>query len=158
MPRSTIHNVLHKRLRLTAYKPHILHALQPDDYAKRYGFAVDMLHHLDADEHFLKQILFSDEATFHVSEMVNKHNIRFWSSEQVHAVRELQRSSEKVNVSGMVNKHNIRFWGSEQPHAVRELQRSSEKVNVWCRLLHDRILGPFFFLRICDPKYLRRYA
>ena len=50
MPRSTIHDVLHKRLRLAAYKVHILHALQPDEYAKRYGFAVDMLHRLDADE------------------------------------------------------------------------------------------------------------
>ena len=27
MPRSTIHDVLHKRLRLTAHKVHILHAL-----------------------------------------------------------------------------------------------------------------------------------
>ncbi|GFY19156.1 DUF4817 domain-containing protein [Trichonephila clavipes] len=90
----------------------ILHAIKPDDYAKRYGFAVGMLHCLDADEHFLNRILFSDESTFYVS--------------------------------GMVNKHNVRFWGSEQPYAVRELQRSSEKVNVWCGLLHDRILGPFF--------------
>ncbi|GFS66285.1 DUF4817 domain-containing protein [Trichonephila clavipes] len=113
MPRSTIHDVLHKRLRLTAYKVQILHAIKPDDYAKRYEFAVDMLHRLDADEHFLNRILFSDESMFHVS--------------------------------GMVIKHNVRFGGSEQPHAVLELQRSSEKVNVWCGLLHDRILGTFFF-------------
>ncbi|GFV02430.1 DUF4817 domain-containing protein [Trichonephila clavipes] len=98
MPRSTTHDVLHKRLRLTAYKVQILLAIKPDDYAKRYGFAVDMLHRLDADEHFLNRILFSDESTFHVSGMVNKHYVRFWGSEQPHAVRELQRSSEKVNV------------------------------------------------------------
>ncbi|GFW98498.1 DUF4817 domain-containing protein [Trichonephila clavipes] len=36
--------------------------------------------------------------------MVNKHNVRFWGSEQPHAVRELQRSSEKVNVwSGLLH-------------------------------------------------------
>ncbi|GFW83207.1 DUF4817 domain-containing protein [Trichonephila clavipes] len=98
MPRSTIHDVLHKRSRLTAYKVLILHAIKPDDYAKRYGFAVDILHRLDADEHFLNRVLFSDESTFHVSGMVNKHNVRFWGSEQPYVVRELQRSSEKVNL------------------------------------------------------------
>ncbi|GFW14149.1 DUF4817 domain-containing protein [Trichonephila clavipes] len=96
MPRSAIHYALHKRLRLTAYNVQILHAIKPDDYAKRYGFAVDMLHRLDADEHFLNRTLFSDESTFHVSGMVNKHNVRFWGSEQPHAVRELQRSSAKI--------------------------------------------------------------
>ncbi|GFV84692.1 DUF4817 domain-containing protein [Trichonephila clavipes] len=95
MTRSTIHDVLHKQLRLTAYKVQILHAIKPNDYAKRYGFAVDMLHRLDADEHFLNRTLFSDESPFHVFGMVNKHNVRFWGSEQSQAVRELQRSSEK---------------------------------------------------------------
>ncbi|GFW17171.1 uncharacterized protein TNCV_2762941 [Trichonephila clavipes] len=57
-----------------------------------------MLHRLDADEHFLNRILFPDESTFHVSGMVIKHNVRFGGSEQPYAVRELQRSSEKLNV------------------------------------------------------------
>ncbi|GFU74138.1 DUF4817 domain-containing protein [Trichonephila clavipes] len=90
------------------YKVQILHAIKPDDYAKRYGFAVDMLHRLVADEHFLNRILFSDESTFHVSGMVNKHNVRFWGSEQPHAVRELQRSSEKLYGSFSDTLYNLK--------------------------------------------------
>jgi hypothetical protein len=65
------------------------------------------------DNIFLKGLLLSDEATFHLS--------------------------------GHINYHNIRVWGSEQPRIVREHERHSPKVDVWCGLMHDRIIGPFFF-------------
>ena len=48
-------------------------------------------------------------------------------------------------VSGKLNKHSVRIWGSENPHATRELQRDSPKVNVWCGIICNRIIGPFFF-------------
>jgi hypothetical protein len=47
---------------------------------------------------------------------------------------------------GKVNHHNIRIWGSENPHSVREHVRDSKKVNVWCGMMEDRIIGPFFFI------------
>ena len=50
------------------------------------------------DEAFLKRVCFSDEATFHLSGKLNKHNVRIWGSENPHASRELQRDSPKVNV------------------------------------------------------------
>ncbi|GBN06733.1 hypothetical protein AVEN_109423-1 [Araneus ventricosus] len=47
------------------------------------------------------------------------------------------------------NKENIsttgRIWGSENPRAVQEVERNSPKINVWCALLHDAAIGPFFF-------------
>ncbi|KFM59228.1 hypothetical protein X975_23270, partial [Stegodyphus mimosarum] len=75
--------------------------------------ATDMLRRIDDDAEFLKRIMFSDEASFHLS--------------------------------GIVNRHNVRIWGSENPHEYREAQRDSRKVNVWCGLMHDRVIGPFFF-------------
>jgi hypothetical protein len=33
----------------------------------------------------------------------------------------------------------------EFPHVVREHMRDSPKVNVWCGLMHDQVIGPFFF-------------
>ena len=48
-------------------------------------------------------------------------------------------------VSGKVNWLNVRIWGSENPHKVIEHICDSPKVNVWCRLLHDCLVGPFFF-------------
>lgn len=86
----------------------------PTDRPKRVEFAVDMLQRIQHDEDFLKKVCFSDEATFHVS--------------------------------GTINRHNVRIWGSETPHAVVELQRDSPKVNVWCGLMHNKIIGPFFFI------------
>ena len=50
-----------------------------------------------------------------------------------------------LHVSGKLNKHNARIWGSENPHAIRKLQRDSPKVNVWCGIMCNRIIGPFFF-------------
>ena len=113
LPCSTVHKVLHKNLRLYAYKVQMLQALQPNEMPKRKEFAVNMLQQISENEAFLKQVCFSDEATFHVS--------------------------------GKLNKHNVRIWRSEDPHASRELQRDSPKVNVWCGIMCNRIIGPFFF-------------
>ena len=42
--------------------------------------------------------VFSDEATFHVSGKVNKHNIRIWGSQNPCEVLERERDSPKINV------------------------------------------------------------
>ena len=52
---------------------------------------------------------------------------------------------QPFHISGKLSKHNVRIWGSENPHATRELQRDSPKVNVWCGIIGNRIIGPFFF-------------
>ena len=80
-PRSTIHKVLHKRLRLHAYKLQIVQALKQDDYPRRTAFTEEVLQRIDDDNDYLNSVVFSDEATFHVSGKVNKHNIRIWGSE-----------------------------------------------------------------------------
>ncbi|GBN11579.1 hypothetical protein AVEN_178254-1 [Araneus ventricosus] len=54
-----------------------------------------------------------------------------------------QRSTHQVLLTD-----NIRIWGLENPHAVLEQVRDSPKVNMWCGLLHDRIIGPFFFSEV----------
>ena len=80
LPHSTVHKVLHKNLRLYAYKVQMLQALQPNDMPRRKEFAVNMLQRISEDEAFLKRVCFSDEATFHVSGKLNKHNVRIWGS------------------------------------------------------------------------------
>ena len=80
LPHSTMHKVLHKNLRLYAYKVQMLQALQPNDMPRQKEFAVNMLQRISEDEAFLKQVCFSDETTFHVSGKLNKHNVRIWGS------------------------------------------------------------------------------
>jgi hypothetical protein len=50
------------------------------------------------------------------------------------------------HVNGTVNRHNFHIWGSENPNVLRERIRDSPNINVWCGLMHDRIIGPFFFV------------
>ncbi|KFM68198.1 hypothetical protein X975_25037, partial [Stegodyphus mimosarum] len=62
------------------------------------AFATDMLRRIEDDAEFLKRIMFSDVASFHLSGIVNHHNVRIWRSENPHEYRETQRDSPKVNV------------------------------------------------------------
>jgi hypothetical protein len=47
-PRSTVHNVLHKRLCLRAYKIQMIHALKLSDQVACTNFVVDVLERIDA--------------------------------------------------------------------------------------------------------------
>ena len=49
------------------------------------------------------------------------------------------------HVSGFINIHNSRIWGSQNSHETQELERDSPKLNVWSGIMHDKIIGPFFF-------------
>ena len=51
--RATVHEVLHKNLRLFAYKVQMLQALQPNDMPRRKEFAVNILQRISEDEAFL---------------------------------------------------------------------------------------------------------
>jgi hypothetical protein len=51
------------------------------------------------------------------------------------------------HMNGCVYQHNCRIWGSEQPNEIHECVHGSAKVSVWCGLLCDRVVGPFFLQR-----------
>ena len=58
-----------------------------------------MLQRISEDEAFLKRVCFSDEATFHVSGKLNKHNVRIWGLENPQSNREqamLQQTWQKI--------------------------------------------------------------
>ncbi|GBN85451.1 hypothetical protein AVEN_67197-1 [Araneus ventricosus] len=98
IPQTSLLRILHKRLRLHAYKVQIVQDLQPNDCPRRAEFAIEILNRIDVENAYLNRICFSDESTFHVSGMVNRHNVRIWGSENPHVSAQLQRDSPKVNV------------------------------------------------------------
>ncbi|KAJ9600337.1 hypothetical protein L9F63_009365 [Diploptera punctata] len=98
IPKSTLQRIVHKRLKLHAYKVQLVQRLEPNDIPKRAEFANTMLDRLGADPDFMTKIFFSDEATFHLSGKVNRHNVRIWGSENPHAIQEHVRDSPKMNV------------------------------------------------------------
>ena len=75
MPISTVYKVIKKKLRLHAYKNQIVQVLKLDDRLRRMAFATDMLRRIEDNADFLKRIMFSDEASFYVSSIVNCYNV-----------------------------------------------------------------------------------
>ena len=99
-PTTPAHRVFHKRSKLYAYKVQILQELNPNDGPQHNAFALEMLSRIDIedDEDFLKKVMFTDEACFHVLGKVNRCNVRIWGSKNPHVVIEHIRDSPKVNV------------------------------------------------------------
>ena len=59
------------------YKLHLLQHLKDTDKSVREDFGTQMQVMLEEDG-FDDRLVFSDEATFHVTGKVNKHNTRMW--------------------------------------------------------------------------------
>ena len=52
-------------------------------------------------------LIFSDEATFRLSGMVNRHNVRIWGTENPRVVIEDVRDSPKVNVFCAISSEKV---------------------------------------------------
>ncbi|PSN45634.1 hypothetical protein C0J52_12320 [Blattella germanica] len=63
--------------------------------------------HMETDL-FHESIVFSDECTFHLSDKVNKHNIRIWGSHK-HFVEHI-RDSPTVNVCCVLSQQKVFFF------------------------------------------------
>jgi hypothetical protein len=96
MPQSSVWRILRKRLRAKGCRLQLLQALNPKDHNLRFQFCVDFQQRIEEDW-FAEKLVFSDEATFHVSGKVNRHNVRIWGTENPHATVEHDRDSPKVN-------------------------------------------------------------
>jgi hypothetical protein len=81
-PRS-VSRVLHQN-QFHPYKVQILHKLNDGDQDRRMQFCDEMIARIDANPNFVRNICFSDEATFFVNGEVNRHNMRYWSQDNPH--------------------------------------------------------------------------
>jgi hypothetical protein len=93
-----VHDVLHKRLHLRAFKIQMTHALKPSEQVACKNFVVDMLEGIDVSPNFLCQVCFSDKVMFHVNGVVNRYNCRICASQNPRHmwVEERQDQSERV--------------------------------------------------------------
>jgi hypothetical protein len=98
IPQSTVYNVMHKRLWLRAYKIQLVQKLRENDKPVHHTFTLEMLLRLDDDDAFMKHVVFSDEATFHVAGKVDRHSCRICGSENLHEVMEHECDTPKLNV------------------------------------------------------------
>ncbi|GBO30244.1 hypothetical protein AVEN_141675-1 [Araneus ventricosus] len=95
------------------FKHYCLQLLQhptPDDYARRFGFCSRKQQAMEHDDDLAGTLIFSDEATIHLSEKVNHHNVRVWGTELSHVIVEKEKDSPKVNVFYAISK--AKLYGS----------------------------------------------
>lgn len=46
---------------------------------------------------------------------------------------------------GGLNRYKVHYWSTENPHWLRTVELQLPwSVNMWCGLLKDEIIGPFF--------------
>ena len=94
----SVHKIL-KKNKFFPYKIQILHELNEDDYDRRIEFCESMCQRIDEDPHLIKNICFSDESTFFLNGIVNRHNCRYWDNENPHIFQEGHTQfPEKINV------------------------------------------------------------
>ena len=48
-------------------------------------------------------------------------------------------------LNGFVNKQNFRYRVVENPRILNEKKLHPQRVSVWCAIMCDRIVGPYFF-------------
>ena len=107
IPRSTIHVILRRRIRVSPYELRILQELEARDYVARRAFAARCLQNLKSDEKFMSRIIFSDECLFHVSRKVRKHNDQIWGTMRPDGIREHQVYSPKATVWCILSKNQV---------------------------------------------------
>ena len=123
VPRMSVQRLL-KLHKFHPYTVKLVHEINEDDPDRRLQFCETMEELIRTEPGILKKICFSDESTFFLN--------------------------------GEVNRHNCRYWATENPHEFRETHTQFPvKVNVWCGILGDKIVGPFFLDQNLDgPLYL----
>lgn len=59
--------------------------------------------------------------------------------------------------NGVVSSQNCRWWAQENPNFIIECRdQYSFKTNVWCGVLNDQVIGPYFFRgNLNSEEYLR---
>jgi hypothetical protein len=77
----TVWRELHMRLSFRPYKFQLLQELKSYDRPYRRNVCTDMLNYLKQYNLFLDKTVLSDEANFHLSGKVNRHNIIIWGSQ-----------------------------------------------------------------------------
>ena len=80
---------------MTAYKLQLVQHLKDTNKPLRRDFCIAMQQKME-DDGFDDQLVFSDEATFHINGKVKKHNTRIWGTENPHELHEHQQDSPKV--------------------------------------------------------------
>lgn len=103
----SVQNILHKE-KYHPYKICLVHELNEDDFDRRLQFCENMQNICNDDGNFARNILFTDEASFCLNGTVNRHNCRYWSTENPHWMQEAHtQHPQKLNVWAGILRNRI---------------------------------------------------
>lgn len=109
-----VHRVL-KRKNQHPFSVAKIHALKPEDHARRVEYANWALQKISVDRNFLTSVIWTDESLFTRNAMWNRRVVHHWAPKR----------------------HN--------PHVGRELShRTRWSINVWAGIRGNDIIGPVF--------------
>ena len=80
------------------YKIQLVQELQPNDLEKRLEYVMQFQDLANGDPNFLKNLIMSDEAYFHLNGFINKQNRKIRGSENPHATAQRQLQYTLKNV------------------------------------------------------------
>lgn len=98
MPKSVVHRIVRKH-KYHPYKVIPVQELFEDDFDRRNQFCERMQNMCNLNNNLVKNIIFTDEATFCLSGNVNRQNCRYWAKENPHWMMEVHSQyPQKINV------------------------------------------------------------
>ena len=108
VPHTTVWRIFKDQL-LHPFKLQKVQALYPADYPNRLRFSQWFLNKQNEINNFVKNILFTDEASFSRDGIINSHNMHIWQDENPHAtVARSHQDQFSLNVwCGLINDHMI---------------------------------------------------
>ncbi|GFS75026.1 uncharacterized protein TNCV_1396791 [Trichonephila clavipes] len=98
LPRSIVQEIMRNILRYYPYKLQLVQELFPHDFETRHLFSLQFLTRLEVDPEWPWNILWTDEAHFHLDGSVNTHNCRIWETDNPHSTLQVPLYSPKVTV------------------------------------------------------------
>ncbi|GFY22565.1 uncharacterized protein TNCV_2178261 [Trichonephila clavipes] len=98
LPRSTVQKIMRNILRYYPYKLQLMQELLPHDFVTRHLFSLQFLARLEVDPEWPWNILWTDEAHFHLDGSENTHNCRIWESNNPHSTLQVPLHSPKITV------------------------------------------------------------
>ncbi|GFT89401.1 uncharacterized protein TNCV_4386871 [Trichonephila clavipes] len=96
LPRSTVQEIMRNILRYYPYRLQLAQELLPHDFETRHLFSLQFLARLEVDPEWPWNILWSDEAHFHLDGSVNTHNCRIWETDNLYSTLQVPLHSPKV--------------------------------------------------------------
>ena len=100
-------SVILKDMKLRPYHPRLVNKLNEDDPDRRVEFAETWLGMLEDDPGLERRVMWTDEAKFHISGHVNRHNCVYWRDTNREIVIEDDDKSRGVIVFGGVSHDGV---------------------------------------------------